>query len=162
MHRGAGILLRWYPGREMPRYLVQRRGQAARDHRGEWDHSAFGRLEPGEGPLDGALREYQEEMGEIPRPLVIAREATWLPAPGGPSSCDRVTLFLADVQEAFIPDYDPDQVAEAAWVTALELAGLDLHPSFAVELPLLIAGFPLPGEVKRWRAAREAAMKEGK
>ena len=139
-NHGAGILVRHCPAGREPRYLLQKRGPHVRHHPGKWDLTAGGELHPGEDPIDGALREFREEMGEPPA-LVIIQAFTWLKTPAGwPSR--RYTAFLADSDEMFDPaPPDAGVVAGWRWLTAREVMQTDLHPAFAAEARYL-AGDP--------------------
>jgi 8-oxo-dGTP pyrophosphatase MutT (NUDIX family) len=106
-----------------------------------------GRLEPGEGPWEAALRELEEELG-IPaeRVRLLGRLPVFERARG-----ELIHPFVAALQEPF--ELRPgDEVAEAFW---LPLATLR-HPGFRLaeirEQASLAGGFPtryLPGG--RWR-----------
>lgn len=114
------------------------RGPRARSYRGTWDMSASGQLHPGEDPLEGAVREYKEEMGAMPVPLVVLRTLTWVAPPPG-SKNSRFTAYLAETEEEYFPE-PPDKgvVANWGWYTQTEMVKLDLHPVFAQEIPYLI------------------------
>jgi 8-oxo-dGTP pyrophosphatase MutT (NUDIX family) len=117
-------------------YLLQRRGPKARNYPGTWELSGGGMLLPGEDPLAGAMRRYQEEMGPLPRvSLTILHEET-----GVKPSGRRYTTFLAEVPRRFIPDPpDDDVVSGWRWVTvseaqhAISLHRMTLHPAFEPE-----------------------------
>lgn len=64
-----------------------------------------GRIEPGEEPLDAALREGQEELGSLPRVMVLAAYKD-VPA--------KFTTFLAEISErdarSWRPKLNPENV----------------------------------------------------
>jgi 8-oxo-dGTP pyrophosphatase MutT (NUDIX family) len=130
---GAGILV--FTG---DRYLLQQRGPASRSHQGCWDVTAGGGLSNGEDELDGALREYREEMGAAPE-LLVTRSVTWVRPLGSAHTGRRYTVFLAWVAGEYEP-CPPDKgiVSAWAWVTRSEIEKLPLHPSVAPELAALL------------------------
>lgn len=68
--RRAGVVITVHPWREEAHVLVLKRSFAGRNA-GQWALPG-GRLEPGEGPVEGALRELAEEVGLVVRPEQVA------------------------------------------------------------------------------------------
>jgi 8-oxo-dGTP pyrophosphatase MutT (NUDIX family) len=61
--RHAAVALTLIPGDlGEPAFVLTRRASRLRDHAGQWALPG-GRLDPGEGPIEAALRELQEEVG---------------------------------------------------------------------------------------------------
>jgi 8-oxo-dGTP pyrophosphatase MutT (NUDIX family) len=108
----AGRRSRW-------QLLLLRRAAGARCP-GAWE-VVHGRLEPGERPTEGALREVREETGlPVARLYSIGVSPFYLP---GPDTLQLATVFAAVVPEAVPPVLGPehDQARWCAPVTALRL-----------------------------------------
>lgn len=105
-----------------------------------------GHIEPGEKPLEAAIREIREESGI--RRLEFVRELGTYERPrigkGGkgedPESVKRITLFLFRTTETELRPEDPDN-PEARWVRPERAAEFLTHPGdrefFQKLLPLL-------------------------
>lgn len=84
-----------------------------------------GALHLDESPLDGALREFAEEIGVRLQGFEVA--ALYEDDHGGWS----YWTILLDLPSPFDPPTRLHwETAATAWVTPAELAGLDLHPAF--------------------------------
>jgi len=99
--------------------------------RSEWCHQGGcwaipgGALHRGESPVDGALREFTEEIGEVlgEHTVVSVHEDDH----GGWS----YWTVVVEVAERFaVPEPANWETAEAAWVAAVDLAELELLPAF--------------------------------
>jgi 8-oxo-dGTP pyrophosphatase MutT (NUDIX family) len=122
----AGVLFR-HRADEAATYFVARRS--------DWTHQGGtwavpgGALDYGESPLEGALREFGEEIGLLPEQYEVAE--VFVDDHGGWS----YTTLVVDVPERFaIPVSLHWETAEAAWVDALELTQLELFPAFRTTL----------------------------
>jgi 8-oxo-dGTP pyrophosphatase MutT (NUDIX family) len=123
----AGVLLRHVDDDGEPWFFVARRSELCHEG-GTWAVPG-GALDAGEAPLDGALREFTEEIGHAPEEhtVTIVHEDDH----GGWSYW---TLVL-DVPARFEPPTVLHwETAEVRWVTAHELQALDLFPAFGVTL----------------------------
>jgi ADP-ribose pyrophosphatase YjhB (NUDIX family) len=127
----AGVLFRHHHPEHGWRYLLQLRGH--RTHQGGTWGVPGGALDEGEDPVDGALREAGEELGDLPEGRVdgafrhqVAEDWSY-------------TTIICTVEEAFAADTTHWETAAARWVTAAEAEGLPLHPAFAEALPEILA-----------------------
>lgn len=119
----AGVLLRHLDDEGEPWFFVARRSEWCHEG-GTWAVPG-GALNAGEAPLDGALREFGEEIGHGPgaHTVAIVHEDDH----GGWSYW---TLVL-DVAERFEPPTELHwETAEVRWVRAHELEELELFPAF--------------------------------
>ena len=75
--RHSAVLVPLYDGPDGAEVLLTRRSQALRNHRGEVSFPG-GRMDPGETPLQTALREAHEEVGArpVPAPTCSASSTT--------------------------------------------------------------------------------------
>jgi len=125
----AGVLVRHFD-QEVPWYFLARRSEHC--HRGGTWAIPGGALDETESPLDGALREFTEEIG-IPLEdyqLIEIHEDDH----GG--WC--YWTVLVDVGSRFPePDVLGWETSEARWVTRQELAGLELFDAFRATLDRL-------------------------
>jgi 8-oxo-dGTP pyrophosphatase MutT (NUDIX family) len=118
----AGVL-----ARAADRFFVAQRSPHC--HQGGTWAIPGGALHGGESPLDGALREFAEEIGVALEDfeVVTLHEDDH----GGWS----YWTVVVDVPSAFEPPTRLHwETSAIAWVTAEELAGLDLHPAFRAAL----------------------------
>jgi 8-oxo-dGTP pyrophosphatase MutT (NUDIX family)/GNAT superfamily N-acetyltransferase len=76
-------------------------------------------------PLDSALREAEEEIGDVP-PYTSLGDAVMVDDPDDPTSF-RYTTFLFEVDEEFWPSLNEEH-DDYLWVTREEALRLDLHP----------------------------------
>lgn len=85
-----------------------------------------GAIDKGEEPYQAALRETQEELGQVPQHTVTGiHEAA--PVPDW-----KYHTVMADVPEQFDPDYSGQwETQDHGWFTPEEIEGLNLHPGFA-------------------------------
>lgn len=122
----AGVLFR-HRGDEGEAYFVARRS--------DWTHQGGtwavpgGALDHGEDPLDGALREFAEEIGLLPTAYEVCE--VFVDDHGGWT----YTTLVVDVPERFdVPVSLHWETAEVAWVDSVELAELELFPAFRTTL----------------------------
>lgn len=125
----AGVLARWCPAGGEPQYFLALRSTWT--HQGGTWAVPGGALDEGESPLDGALREFAEEIGTtIDRFEVVEMHED---DHGGWS----YTTVVVDVPERFAPSLMNWETADARWVPASELAGLELMGPFRETLSRL-------------------------
>jgi 8-oxo-dGTP pyrophosphatase MutT (NUDIX family) len=118
----AGVLFR-HRSDEGAVYFVARRSRWT--HQGGTWAVPGGALDHGESPLEGALREFGEEIGLIPNTFEIAE--IFVDDHGGWS----YTTLVVDVIDRFpLPISLHWETAEVAWVDRDELAQLELFPAF--------------------------------
>ena len=112
-----------------PKVMLQKRSPLAHEG-GTWS-CAGGALDWGEDPLEGALREAEEEVGAVPPNHVVLGEYVFMPA-------DDWTYTTAVVQvgrrfgESM--NFETDAVG---WFTLDEVEELPLHKGFAAAWPHL-------------------------
>jgi 8-oxo-dGTP pyrophosphatase MutT (NUDIX family) len=118
----AGLLIRSWNDEGRRLYLFHKRGPDSADH-DEWALPG-GAIHPDETPLEGAMREAEEELGKLPRMKlrhkVIDDHGNW-----------RYTTHVMDVPAPFRPSVDgktPDEVGGWGWFTKKEARHLRLHP----------------------------------
>lgn len=127
-HGAAGLLIHHDdPEDGQTRYLLQKRAPWV-DHGGTWGIPG-GALHEGESPEEGARREAEEEMGELPDGLVHHR--THSDDHGGWTY--HTVRMRAD--EPFHPGEWDDESTGHGWFTRAEMRNMDLHPGFAQSLP---------------------------
>ena len=127
-HGAAGLLIHHDdPEDGQTRYLLQKRAPWV-DHGGTWGIPG-GALHEGESPEEGARREAEEEMGELPDGLVHHR--THSDDHGG--WVYHTVRMRAD--EPFHPGEWDDESTGHGWFTRAEMRNMDLHPGFAQSLP---------------------------
>ncbi len=122
----AGVLVRHVDGDDHWFFLARR---SAYTHRGGSWAIPGGALDEGESPVEGALREFAEEIGsELPSHTVVhVHESDH----GGWS----YWTVVVDVAERFpVPTAFHWETADARWVRREELAQLELFDAFATTL----------------------------
>jgi 8-oxo-dGTP pyrophosphatase MutT (NUDIX family) len=103
--------------------ILTKRASAMRDHAGDWVFPG-GRIDEGELPQDGAVREAEEELG-IPRSqLTIIGQ---LDARGPIVTGHIIDVFVAAVAPTATIDADPREVEEVACVPIRALADPAAH-----------------------------------
>ena len=125
----AGVLLRHVDGDGEAHYFVALR--SGWTHQGGTWAVPGGALDEGESPLEGALREFEEEIGHDLGEYEVAEiheddHGGW----------SYWTLVL-DVPERFEPRVLSWETAECRWVRATELSELDLFDAFRATLSRL-------------------------
>ncbi|MEV6839423.1 NUDIX hydrolase [Streptomyces sp. NPDC051133] len=119
----AGLLLR-----KGSRFLLQRRSW--RVHHGRSWSIPGGALRAGESPLDGARREFTEELGAVP---ALRHLHTHVDDHGGWA----YHTIVADLLEPLSPLRGDGEGTAYRWCDVTEIAGLRLHPGFAATWPQL-------------------------
>jgi 8-oxo-dGTP pyrophosphatase MutT (NUDIX family) len=126
-----------------PHVMLQKRSAMAHEG-GTWS-CAGGALHQAEMPLDGALREAAEEVGEIPEPYAVLGHHVFRPARDW-----AYTTLVVEVGERFgrSMNFETDAVG---WFTPSEIDRLPLHAGFAAAWPHLRAiidhGSPPPPDL---------------
>ncbi|MGD9798415.1 MAG: NUDIX domain-containing protein [Acidimicrobiia bacterium] len=122
----AGVLFRHRDGEGTAYFVAQR---------SHWTHQGGtwavpgGALDEGETPLEGALREFGEEIGLLPDRYELAE--VFVDDHGGWS----YTTLVVDVPEPFpLPVSLHWETADVAWVDEGQLAELELFPAFRAAL----------------------------
>ncbi len=126
----AGILFVHRGGDGTVRVQLQKRSPFAHEG-GTWS-CAGGALEEREEPLEGALREASEEVGEPPTPLSVLGTYVFQPA----TDWSYITAVV-EVPERFGSslNFETDAVE---WVISHEVDTMDLHSGFAAAWPHLL------------------------
>jgi 8-oxo-dGTP pyrophosphatase MutT (NUDIX family) len=114
---------------EGPRVMLQKRSAFAHEG-GTWS-CAGGALDQDEQPLDGALREASEEIGEIPAGYTVLGSAVFAPATDW-----SYTTFVIEVSSEFggSINFETDAIA---WDTPDEVERRPLHAGFAAAWPAI-------------------------
>ena len=126
----AGILVRHVDGAGATSFFLARRSEWC--HRGGTWAIPGGALDADEEPIAGALREFAEEIGNLPEPYEVA--LVHQDDHGGWSYWTIVVDVPARFPTPVIASWETD---EARWVTAAELADLELFDAFAATLARL-------------------------
>lgn len=123
---GVVFVLRTADG---PLVMLQQRSAFAHEG-GTWS-CAGGAIDEGESPLDAALREASEEVGDIPAAHRVVGEYVFRPATDW-----TYTTVVVDVDEAFGAslNFETDAVE---WVPVDAVHHRPLHPGFAAAWPHL-------------------------
>jgi 8-oxo-dGTP diphosphatase len=123
----AGVLFRHTDGAGVPSLFLARR--SAFCHRGGTWGVPGGALDDGEDPLDGALREFGEEIGWLPGSFTVAD--VHKDDHGGWS----YWTIVLDVAEPFpLPTSLNWETDEVRWVTVDELPTMQLFDAFEATL----------------------------
>ena len=126
----AGILARHVAEDGDVWYFLARRSMFC--HRGGTWGIPGGALDAGETPVQGALREFEEEIHTLPEPYTVT--GIHEDDHGGWS----YWTVMVDVPERFAEPTDLGwETDDARWVRASELAGLALFDAFAATLTRL-------------------------
>ncbi len=133
IYGAAGVLFVVLDG-STPLVMLQKRSAMAHEG-GTWS-CAGGALHQAEMPLDGALREAAEEVGEIPEPYAVLGEHVFRPALDW-----AYTTLVVEVRERFGRSMNFETEA-VAWFTPPEIDRLPLHAGFAAAWPHLRAIIP--------------------
>lgn len=135
--RRSAVLVLFGPGEDGPDVVLTERSETLRSHASQVSFPG-GRLDPGEGPEDAALRETWEEVGIDPADVEVVGSFPdlWL----GPSS-NAVTPVLGWVRERHpLRVIDRGEVARVEWVPVADLT--DPARRFTVKGP---SGYTGPG-----------------
>lgn len=121
--RPAAVLVALADGVEGPSVLLTRRSWELRHHRGEISFPG-GRMDPGETPLDTALREADEEVGLDPRSVQVHGELEHLNTVVSRSYIVPKVGALAEQVELVGRTMEVDRVM---WVPLVELTRPDTY-----------------------------------
>ena len=112
-----------------PRLMLQKRSAFAHEG-GTWS-CAGGALDLGETPMEGALREAMEEVGDVPGTPTLIGEYAFVPATDW-----TYTTVVVEVDQRFGSsiNFETDAVG---WFTFDEVDDLALHAGFAAAWPHL-------------------------
>ncbi len=123
----AGLLVRHTDADGTVAYFLARRSEHC--HRGGTWAIPGGALDGGEEPLEGALREFREEIGVALDRFEL--DVVYEDDHGGWS----YTTYILDVDERFEPPGPLSwETSEVRWVTPDELGGLELFDAFDAAL----------------------------
>jgi 8-oxo-dGTP pyrophosphatase MutT (NUDIX family) len=126
----AGVLFRTLGADGEWRFLLQLRSTMS--HQGGTWAIPGGAIDRDESPVEGALREASEELGELP---AVSVDAVYV---DDVADDWRYTTVIATVAEAFDTVHNWE-TTDARWVTAAEIEHLDLHPGFAASVGSVLA-----------------------
>ncbi|KRV48047.1 isopentenyl-diphosphate delta-isomerase [Wenjunlia vitaminophila] len=134
LHRAFSVFLFDTRGR----LLIQRRALGKYHSPGVWSNTCCGHPYPGEPPFVAASRRTAEELGEAPSLLEEAGTVRYNhPDPlSGLVEQEYNHLFVGRVNPTLRPD--PDEIAETAFVSAPELAGLQQEARFSAWFPTVL------------------------
>lgn len=135
--RRSAVLMLFGPGEDGPRVVLTQRSETLRSHASQVSFPG-GKLDPGETPVQAALRETWEEVGVDPSAVEVMGSfpELWL----GPSS-NAVTPVLGWVREPHpLRVIDRGEVARVEWVPVADL--VDPTHRFTVKGP---SGYVGPG-----------------
>jgi 8-oxo-dGTP pyrophosphatase MutT (NUDIX family) len=126
----AGILVRHIDDDGLPWFFLARRSEIC--HRGGTWAIPGGALDAGEEPIEGALREFAEEIGRLPEPYHVS--LVHEDDHGGWS----YWTIVVDVSRRFdVPPIHSWETDDARWVAAPDIADLELFDAFAATLERL-------------------------
>jgi 8-oxo-dGTP diphosphatase len=127
IYGAAGVLFRHADADGRRSYFLAKRSHHT--HLGGTWAVPGGALGRGEEPLEGALREFTEEIGVLPSPVDVAEvyrddRGQW-----------SYTTIVVDVGERFeAPRYLHWETEAVMWVDEADLAAVDLFPDFRATL----------------------------
>ena len=139
--------------------LMQKRSLLKESYPGCWDISSAGHLDEGEDPLQGAIRELEEELGiSVPgsrlRPLGVLRSER-ITSPRGKRFIDRefAHIFLLETNSLPTLSLQREEIDEVRWFPAAQClrAATENDPAFClmadeVRLVCSALGSPAPSE----------------
>jgi len=124
LYGAAGLMLRHVDSDGQEHYLLTHRSKLVQH--GDTYSLPGGAIDAGETPQAGALREAQEELGQLPRITFtqthVADHGRW-----------AYHTIHGDVEEPFDVEFDEDEHWETnscGWFTPQEIDLLNLHPGF--------------------------------
>jgi 8-oxo-dGTP pyrophosphatase MutT (NUDIX family) len=121
--RHSAVLITLIDGDSGPEVLLTRRSWEMRNHKGEISFPG-GRMDPGESPLDTALREAHEEVGLDPASVEVRGELTHLNTVVSKSYIVPKVATVADKPELTGLTMEVDRVL---WVPLAELTRPDTY-----------------------------------
>lgn len=127
---GAAGVLFVHRGIDGLHVMLQKRSGFAHEG-GTWSVSG-GALDSGESPIEGALREASEEIGDIPPHRLLGSYEF------APASDWTYTTVVVEVEDRFgySANFETDAVG---WFRPAEVDALELHAGFAAAWPELLA-----------------------
>ncbi|MDO8731166.1 MAG: NUDIX hydrolase [Actinomycetota bacterium] len=133
LHGASGILIRHVDESGSESFFLAQRGDNVEGGRSQWALPG-GALEAGETPVQGALREFQEEI-ELDIEIVVLGDhaqhvhESW-----------AYTTVVVEVKDKFAPPSDLHWENQAAgWFSREQIAELETYEAFAEVLPMLFA-----------------------
>lgn len=138
----AGIL---FYHRETQTFLMNQRSKAI--HFGGTWSTLGGAIDRNESPLDGAMREAEEEIGAVPPPTTVIAEHVSVTQ--GNASDWVYTTFVIEVGEQWTPEAGDWESMGNEWVTLNEMATLPLHAGFKASITELLAEMYYNGAFQR-------------
>lgn len=123
--RASAVLIALTDGPQGPEVLLTRRSWAMRTHRGEVSFPG-GRLDPGETPVDAALREAHEEVGLDPAHVSVHGELEHL---NTVVSRSYIVPKVATVPQALALQAETMEVDRVMWVPLAEFTRPDTYRS---------------------------------
>jgi 8-oxo-dGTP pyrophosphatase MutT (NUDIX family) len=130
-HGAAGVLLVGHHDPENGLRVFLAKRSLVTHNGGTWALPG-GALHRGESALQGALREFHEEVGEPPAHRVtgnhVAYDGSW-----------SYTTVIAEALERWRPRHLSWETAATRWVRIAEVDHLELHPGFRAAWPELRA-----------------------
>lgn len=139
VYGAAGILMRHVDARGTERFFLAKRGEHLSGGAGTWAVPG-GALDQGETPLDGAMREFREEIkvGDVEVSVVgehrDAVHEAW-----------AYTTVAVDVPARFSPPNKLDwETAETGWFTRNQVKKLPKHPGLDSAWDTITALYPRP------------------
>lgn len=121
--RHSAVLVALHDASDGPEVLVTRRAMHLRNHRGEISFPG-GRVDPGESPVETALREAWEEVALDPGLVTVHGQLDHLVTVVSQSYIVPVVATLTERPELRI---SPDEVDRALWVSLDELSHPDTY-----------------------------------
>lgn len=131
--------------------MVHRDRPGGRDgdyHSGKWN-GLGGKCEPDESPLDAARREFHEESGiELPKESFRALGVLTFPNFKAHKDEDWICfVFLADIPESWLARELKCPEGALHWVSAKDIAGLNLWPGDRYFIQKVVDGKPFVGTI---------------
>jgi len=133
LHGASGVFIRHVDADGVETFFLAQRGDNVEGGRSQWALPG-GALEAGETPVEGAMREFREEIELDIDIVVLGHHAqpvheTW-----------SYTTVVVQVAEQFSPPSELHWENQAAgWFTREQIAELSAYEAFAEVLPLLFA-----------------------
>ncbi|MSW67029.1 MAG: NUDIX domain-containing protein [Actinobacteria bacterium] len=128
LHGASGVLIRHRDDNGVETFFLAQRGDNVEGGRSQWAIPG-GAIETGESPVDGAIREFREEIDiEIDYEILGEHAAhvheVW-----------SYTTVVVEVKEKFSPPVELQWENKASgWFTRQEIAGLNTYEEFQVAL----------------------------
>ena len=127
LYGAAGCLFFYVDDHGTRHYFLQLRAGGV-DESGTWGIPG-GAISEGEDPVQGALREFAEEVGFIPEHTIVRTYVDQV------AEDWAYTTVIAQVHKTFDHDGSTWEASHGAWFTASEMRSINLHPAFAEAFP---------------------------